>query len=206
MPRMTKSTKSERSEQRDETELLIKLADMFHEHGLNLPRRIVYLGAEEETDVKMAERFVKNMVLLETISSEQPITVIMNNPGGDVYHGMACYDAIQMCDCWVTGLVVGHAMSMGSMILQACDWRTMAPNSTQMIHYGSMASDAHAKTFLQHAKEAERLDEVEEEIYLRRVREKHPAYTLEDLRKVLNFDHFYTAEESVALGIADEVA
>jgi len=67
---------------------------------------------ESGTDAKMAESLIKNLVILENINKE-PITIIMNNIGGDVYHGIAIYDAIKACESRVTIKVFGSAQSMG---------------------------------------------------------------------------------------------
>jgi hypothetical protein len=49
---------------------------------------------ESGTDAAMAERAIKNLHILDNASSE-PITIITNNLGGSVFHGMAIYDAIK---------------------------------------------------------------------------------------------------------------
>jgi len=186
--------------------------DRFHDYGLWVPTRTIWVGSESYSDEGesgvdgfMAERFIKNMVLLENMSSE-PITIIMNNIGGDPYHGFAMYDTISLAKSHVTIEVRGHAMSMGSVILQAADKRVMTATSRQMIHYGSGGTgDLHAKTAQKVAKESLKIDKWMESTYLSRIREKHPEYKLEELQKMLDHDTFLTAEESVRLGLADEV-
>jgi ATP-dependent protease ClpP protease subunit len=42
-------------------------------------------------------------------------------------------------------------------------------------------------------------------IYLERMREKHPDYLEEDLDKLLNFDTILNPYEAVELGLADRV-
>lgn len=186
--------------------------DKFHEYGLHIPTRTIYSGSENYdndgteggVDGLMTERFVKNMFLLEAMSSE-PITVILNNIGGDEYHGFAMYDAILTAKSLVTVKVMGHAMSMGSIILQAADKRIMAPTSRQMMHYGTWTCDGHSKTTQKWAQEGLKIDKWMEKVYLERIREKHPEFTLETLQKMLDHDTFLTAHESVKLGLADKV-
>lgn len=185
--------------------------DRFHDYKLHIPTRTIYMGSESYdsdgeggVDGLMAERFVKNIILLDSISSE-PITVIMNNIGGDEYHGQAMYDAIKCSRSQVIIKVFGHAMSMGSIILQAADVRIMAPNSKQMIHYGTWAFDGHAKTAQRWAKEGTKIDSWMEKMYLARIQEKNPNFTMEQLKASLDHDTFYTAQESVAMGLADQV-
>jgi ATP-dependent protease ClpP protease subunit len=187
--------------------------ELFHEYGIYIPTRTIYVGSEtysedgEEggVDGMMAERFLKNMHTLDSLSS-RPITVIANNTGGDEYHGFAMYDAILAAKSQVTIKVSGHAFSMGSIILQAADTRIMAQNAVQMLHYGTWgAAEQHAKTVQKWAKEGERIDKWMEKMYLKRMQEKHPKFKLEDLQKMLDHDTYLTAEESVELGLADKI-
>jgi len=114
-------------------------------------------------------------------------------------------DAIKLCPCEVNGVVRGHAMSMGSWILQACHRRIMGPSAVQMIHYGTWGYVGHAKTAQKWAREGKRLDRMMEDMYLARIHEKQPEYTREALRALLDHDTFLTATESIALGLADDV-
>lgn len=186
--------------------------DKFHDYSLYIPKRTIFIGSEDcdqehgesGTDGAMAERAIKNIAILEGISSD-PIKIIMNNIGGDEYHGFAIYDAIKACESFVTIQIFGHAMSMGSIILQAADERIMAPTSRQMIHYGTWGIHDHAKTSQKWAKEGEKIDHWMEQMYLERIREKHPKYPLSKLKALLDHDTFLTAQESVDLGLADKV-
>lgn len=186
--------------------------DKLHDYSLYIPTRTLYMGSEEfsmedgesGTDGKMAERMIKNLHILEGMNKE-PITIIMNNAGGDEYHGFAIYDAIRACKSRVEIRVFGHAMSMGSIILQAADERIMAPTSRQMIHYGTWGTDGHTKTSRKWSDEGVKIDEWMEKMYLNKIREKNPEFTLSHLKKLLDHDTFLTAQESVDLGLADKI-
>jgi ATP-dependent Clp protease protease subunit len=185
--------------------------DRFHDYSLHLPTRTIYMGSETAdengesgVDSKMAERQIKNLHILD-LASADPITIILNNPGGDINHGLAVYDAIRACRNHVKIVVYGHAMSMGSIILQAGDERIMSPNSSQMIHYGSLEVDQHAKTVYKIVDECKRIDKWMEKIYLEKIREKNPLFKLGRLQKLLDHDTFLTAAQSVELGLADKI-
>jgi ATP-dependent Clp endopeptidase proteolytic subunit ClpP len=195
----------------DETRTIIDLASAVHDLGVSLPTRTIFISSESVVedqesgvDSRMADRFVKNLHILESLSPD-PITVVANNPGGDVYHGLAIYDAIRSATCKLTVAIRGHAMSMGSVILQAAPRRLMSRHSTQMIHYGTAGASGHAKTVLKWAEESKRLDRLIEDIYLSRIRGRHPRFTREKLVELLDHDTFLTAEQSIELGLADEV-
>lgn len=186
--------------------------DKFHDYSIYIPKRILFMGSEEislehgesGTDAAMAERMIKNLTILEALSKE-PITIIMNNIGGDEMHGMAIYDAIKACKSHVTVKVLGNAASMGSIILQAADQRIISPNSVQMIHYGTWTFSGHAKTGQRWAKEFEKFDLWMEQMYLTRIHEKQPGYPIQKLRKMLDHDTFISAEQCIFLGLADKV-
>lgn len=186
--------------------------DKWHDSGVYIPTRHIYMGSEHSDselgeggcDYLMAERVIKNLHILESINKE-PITILMNNIGGDEYHGFAMYDAIKLCESHITIKVLGHAMSMGSIILQAADERLMAPTSRQMIHYGTWGIHDHAKTAQKWAKEGEKIDKWMENMYLAKIQEKHPSFSLDDIKGMLDHDTFFTAQESVKLGLCDKV-
>lgn len=196
---------------RDEVKTIVELATLFHNHDLHIPTRTVFMGghvyddgSEGGVDAIMSESVVKNLHILEALSHDD-ITILTDNIGGDEYHGAAIVDAILRSPCKVAMIVRGHAMSMGSIILQAAGRRIMGPNATQMIHYGTWGDYTHAKTAQQHAKEGLRWDEWMERWYLNRIREKLPDFPLERLKQMLDHDTYLNAEDSIALGLADEI-
>lgn len=188
--------------------------DKFHDYSIYIPTRTIWMGSEygeqwedgEESgvDAIMAERFLKNILILESLSKD-PITVIMNNIGGEIEHGMAIYDAIKCCKANVTIKVFGQAYSMGSVILQSAYRRIMAPNAKQMFHYGSLSLAGDAKTVQKTSKDAEKGDKWMKRMYLDRIRERNPKYKIENLEALLSHDTYFTAKESVAMGLADTV-
>lgn len=228
--------------------------DRWFENNLDVDNRVLYMGSvkstsddtEAGTDHFMAEYFIKGMHVLES-KNKNPITIIMNNPGGDYFHGLAIYDAIKYSSCHCTIKVYGHAMSMGSIIFQAADTRIMMPNSRFMIHYGYAGRNDHVKIVEKWTDEGKRLSYEMENLYLDVMLEKEEkmgngylAKTLSSimtkqnslsypipttnrtynfskilskkkeeirlvLKEMLSFDTILNAEETVALGFADEI-
>jgi len=189
--------------------------DRFFDYDVHPETRTIYLGSinydpehgESGTDGAMAERLIKGLHILDSSApdGDKPITIIMNNPGGDVYHGLAIYDAIKACKNHITVKVFGHAMSMGSIILQAADRRIMAPNSKMMIHYGSWGINDHAKNFQNWAVESKKFMSFMEQIYLEKIQEKHSGFKLAKIKEMCDFDTVFTAKEALDLGLIDEI-
>lgn len=189
--------------------------DKFFDYEIYLPTRTLYMGSaindpdsgESGTDGAMAERVIKGLHILDSSApnGDGPITIIMNNIGGDEYHGLAIFDAIKSCKNHVTIKVFGHAMSMGSIILQAADVRIMSPNSRMMIHYGTWGVHDHSKIAYKWAEEGKKFDEWMENLYLDKINDKHPDFKKQTIKKWLDHDTFFTATEAVNLGLADKV-
>ena len=189
--------------------------DKFLEYDVHLPTKTFYMGSccdtwgegESGTDFQMAERSIKVLHLLDNLPANgSGITIIMNNLGGDFYHGMAIYDAIQNCSAHVTVIATGYAMSMGSIILQAADTRLMMPSARMMIHYGwdSMGA-AHHKDFMSYAEESKKLRDWMETLYVTKIQEQHADFNKVMLADFMNFDRYLSAQEAVDLGQADGI-
>ncbi len=189
--------------------------DRFFDYEIHIPTRTIYMGSaqndindgESGTDGAMAERAIKALHILDSSApaGDQPITIIMNNIGGDEYHGMAIFDAIKACKNHVTIRVFGHAMSMGAVILQAADTRIMAPNSRIMLHYGTWGVNDHPKITYKWAEEGKKFDAWMEKIFLEKIQVKNPNFKLKELQNMLNFDSFLNPEEALQLGLIDDI-
>lgn len=216
--------------------------DHFMDNDLYIPTRTIYMGSASEgeegesgVDFMMAERIIKTLHILDTFDvasgkGEKPIKIIMNNIGGDVQHGMAIYDFIKLCRNHVTIRVVGHAMSMGSIILQAADHRVMTKNSRIMIHYGSAGFNTHAKTSYQWTEETKKYDKWMEDLFLEKIgdrtitiekyltmigkkddvpkgnaKNKRINIDRKKLEAMLNFDTIIDAETALELNLIDEI-
>lgn len=184
----------------------------FFEYGIDSASRTLYLGSfesdpelgESGVDSAMADRLIKGVHLLDQ-SPYAPITVKMNNPGGDCYHGLAIYDALTLCQSEITIQVYGMAMSMGLIVLQSADYRLLAPNATLMWHPGSDGYVGHAIDFQRRAEEDKRLGTVMDAILLPKIREKRPTFTQADLTQKFAFDFFMSASDAVTWGLADSI-
>lgn len=189
-----------------------KEIDLFYTTNLSIPSRTIYLGAravdisdqESGTDCKMAEQLVKGLHVLNCLGTGL-ITIYLNDMGGDEYHGLAIYDAIKYSIAPTRIIVLGQAMSMASITLQAGTKRFVAPNATVMIHMGSMSFEGDQRDAAAHQKHCEQLNEAMFEIYLGRIREKHPRYSLNQLKDSLKIDTYLTAQQTVDLGLADGI-
>src|SRR4029450_2911785 len=86
-----------------------------------LRERIVFLGTE--VDASAANLVVAQLLFLEAEDPDTDIRFYINSPGGDVYAGMAMYDAMQFVKPDVQTYCIGMAMSMGALLLAGQPFR-----------------------------------------------------------------------------------
>lgn len=171
------------------------------EHGIDIPARTIYLtsfadgtsGDEAGIDWQMADRVLKGLRLLGT--GDQPITLIINNFGGEDDHARAIIGAIRQCPVQVHGFVYGRAESAAAWILQHCDRRTMDRHSSIMLHMGAGTKDKHG----------EYIDSLFVDDILTRIREKDPKYKRSKLEQELHQDWNLYPQQALILGLIDEV-
>ncbi|MGI5286634.1 head maturation protease, ClpP-related [Nonomuraea polychroma] len=144
----------------------------------------------------LADEFVEE---LKAVTARK-LTVRVNSPGGSVFQGVAIGNALRAHPASVTVRVEGLAASIASVIALAGDRLIMAPNSMFMIHDASGATWGDAAEL---RKMAEILDKISDNIA--------DAYaakaggTRAEWRERMLAETWYTAEEAVEAGLADEL-
>lgn len=175
--------------------------DKLMDHGFDPSSRTIFLM--DDIDEFTVEPAMKALHVLDRSAGD--ITIRLTSNGGDWYSGMALYDAIQACENEVTIIGMGQVMSMGGIILQAADHRILSERATVLVHYGSDWYSGHVKDMIQRAKEAERGNRDMEDLFLARIREKHPGFTREQFKQKFTFDVYMSAQEAVDFGLADSI-
>lgn len=186
--------------------------EIYFENGIFPAKRIVYVGSanndidgqESGVDYLMAEKAIKSITYLNTIS-DKPIIIIMNNMGGDWCHSLAIYDIIKSTRCHVTIIATGYCCSAGSVILQSADLRIISANCTFLIHDGSNELAGHSRNVEMWAKQSELDRQKMYEIYREKMRQKNPNITIKQIEKLCTIDRFYSAQEAIDKGFADEI-
>ncbi|MDD9246568.1 Clp protease ClpP [Enterobacter soli] len=144
-----------------------------------------------------AKKFVSD---LKAISDATSINLHINSPGGDVFDGIAIYNALKGLGIPITAYVDGLAASMASVIAMVGNPVIMPANAMMMIHkpWGASSGDANAMRDY-----ADLLDKVESVLI--------PAYvektgkTPEAVAAMLEDETWLTGAECVAHGFADQV-
>ncbi len=165
-----------------------------------LKERIVFLSGPVHDG--MSSLIVAQLLHLEAENPSKEISMYINSPGGVVTAGLSIYDTMQYIKPKVSTLVVGQAMSMGSLLLAggAEGMRFSLPNSEIMVHQPSGGYQGQATDILIHAEHTKKLKERLNRIYV-----KHTGQSYEAVHEALERDNFMSAEEGKAWGLIDEI-
>jgi ATP-dependent Clp protease protease subunit len=172
----------------------------FDIYSRMLNERVIFLGTE--IDDQVANLIVAQIIHLESEDPDKEISLYINSPGGQVYAGLAIYDAMQFVKPDVSTICYGIAMSMGALLLAGgADGKRMAlPNSRIMIHQPSGGFSGQATDIEIHARETLELRDRLDSIY-----SKHTGKSKEQVREDQERDRFLKADEAVEYGIVDRV-
>lgn len=164
-----------------------------------LSKRFINLCGEitEET----ANEFTDKILYLN-MESEDPITVQINSPGGEINSGLLMYDAIVGSKAPVRTICRGRAYSMAALLFACGDERLMLPNSELMLHQpllgGRVSGNASSirsisDSLLETKKKINNLIAV------------HTGKTLKEIDEATAFDHYFSPEEAVEFQLADRI-
>ena len=157
----------------------------------------------QQVDAKLTAKVLSQLILLEQEGPEEPITVFINSPGGEIFSGFAIFDMLNFIACPVTTIVTGFAASMGSILSLAADKgrRFSMPKAKIMIHqpllmgYQGRASECEIQ-----AKEILKTRDHLVDLYAQQT-----GKNKEEIKKALDRDNWFTAEEALKYGLIDKV-
>lgn len=143
----------------------------------------------------------QNLVAELSTMNVAQINVHLNSPGGDVFDGIAIMNSLRDHPANVTITVDALAASIASVIAQAGNKIIMGRNSTMMIHNASGFAMGEAEDLEKMAALLRATTENIASIYAERA-----GGTAKQWLKIMDEETWYTAEEAVTAGLADEVA
>ena len=164
-----------------------------------LKTRCVMISGEINKD--LSDDFAQRMLVLDS-ESQDPITVYINSPGGDVDSGFAIYDMIRFVRSEVTVVGMGLVASAAALIYLSVpkERRVAFPNSTYLIHQPLSQLKGTAIEIDIYAKKLGEL-----RIKLDKVIADAVGRSVEDVSKDTERDHWLSAEEAEAYGIVGRI-
>jgi ATP-dependent protease ClpP protease subunit len=143
-----------------------------------------------------ASDFIRELDALDV----RKIDLRVNSPGGDVFDGLAIYNALKNHPAKVTASVDGLAASAASFIIQAADDIVMEQGATVMIHDALSVTIGNAAD---HRETADLLDKMSDEIA--GIYAARSGRSAESFRDLMRSESWFNGDEAVAAGLADRV-
>ena len=162
-------------------------------------RQIILSG---EVNKDLAEKVIRQLLILEADSASKPIYVYIDSPGGDVDAGFAIFDMIRFIKPPVYTIGMGLVASAGALILLAApkNYRLGLPNSHYLIHQPLSGIKGVATDIEIHAKEIEKI-----RAKINALIAEETGKDVSDVAKDTDRDYWLSADEAAAYGLILQV-
>ena len=186
----TEETSKEKTNDNANEQLMQKFLDT---------RQIILSG---EVNKELAEKVIRQLLILEADSATKPIYVYIDSPGGDVDAGFAIFDMIRFIKPPVYTIGMGLVASAGALILLAAskNHRIGLPNSHYLIHQPLSGIKGVATDIEIHAKEIEKI-----RVKINALIAEETGKDVADVAKDTDRDYWLSAEEAVSYGLILQV-
>lgn len=171
-------------------------------YSLLLKERIIFLGTEINSIV--ANNIVAQLLYLDHEDPEREIQVYIQSPGGEIYAGLAIFDAMRQIKAPVSTTAIGMTASFGTVLLAAGrkGLRYALPNATIHMHqplsYGG--GGGQASDIAIHAREIVRLKE-----RLNAILSEATGQSTEVIERDTDRDVYLSAEKAKEYGLVDRI-
>ncbi|MEY8428685.1 ATP-dependent Clp protease proteolytic subunit [Lachnospiraceae bacterium 46-15] len=165
----------------------------------HLSKRLVAIRGEVTEDA--AIDFTDKLLELN-MESKEPITILINSPGGEINSGLMMYDAIVGSKAPVRMVCRGKAYSMGAILFACANERLMLPNSELMLHQPFLGGNVSGNTSSIKSI-SDSLLEIKEK--LNKLIASHTGRTVEEIEQATSFDHYFSPYEAIEFRLCDRI-
>jgi ATP-dependent Clp protease protease subunit len=131
-----------------------------------------------------------------------PIKLIINSAGGEIYSGLALIDVINTSLTPIHTICHGSAMSMGLIVFVSGHHRTASPNATFMYHEAMYGLEGKTAYHRQEMKEANRIDKICDDYLLSRTK---LTQKLLDNVKNTQAEWYFDAKTALKYDVVNEI-
>jgi ATP-dependent Clp protease protease subunit len=170
-------------------------------YSMLLKERIIYLGTPINDQV--ANAIIAQLLHLEREDPERDISIYINSPGGEVYAGLAIYDAMNLNRCDIATFAVGVCASMGGILLSSGTpgKRYAMPSATIHMHQGQVGGiQGQASDIDIEAREVLRINDL-----IRHILAKNTGQDPERIRVDFDRNYWMDAQSAKEYGFVDEI-
>lgn len=152
-------------------------------------------------DKESAEKIIKQLLILESISDE-PIKIFINSPGGDVDAGLAIFDMVRFIknDVYMVGM--GLIASAATLVLLAVDkkYRVGLENSSYLIHQPMSRMEKVATDIEIYTNQLEKTRQ-----RLNKIISDQTDQPIERVEKDTDRDYWLDSDQAIEYGLIDRV-
>ena len=165
-----------------------------------IQERQIFLGTGIDADV--ANIINAQLLYLDSVGTDDDITILVNTPGGSVIDGLSIYDTMNYIASDVSTITVGMAASMGSIIASSGTKgkRFILPHSRFLLHQPLGGCKGQASDIEIEYKE---IQYMKEELY--KILAENTGQSFDKIYKDADRDFWLTADESVNYGLVDSI-
>ena len=163
--------------------------------------RIVFLGVQ--VDDASADDVMAQLLVLESMDPESPITMYINSPGGSFTALTAIYDTMQYIKPQIQTVCLGQAASAAAVLLAAGSpgRRLALPNARVLIHQPAMEGvQGQASDIAIIADEIDRMND-----WLITTLAAHSNKSYDEIKADISRDKILTAEQAKEYGLVDQI-
>lgn len=170
-------------------------------YSLLLKERIIFLGTEINSIV--ANSIVAQLLYLEHEDPDREIQMYIQSPGGEIYAGLAIYDAMRQIRAPISTTAIGMTASFGTVLLAAGrkGMRYALPNATVHMHQPlSYGGGGQASDIAIHAREIVRLKERLIDVLV-----EATGQPREKIERDTDRDLYLSADQAKEYGLVDRI-
>jgi len=163
--------------------------------------RVIFLGTPISDDI--ANAVMAQLLCLQSMDPERPISMYINSPGGSFTALTAIYDTMRYVKPPVHTICLGQAASAAAVLLAAGTkgQRLALPNSRILIHQPATEGGYGQSSDLEiQAKEILRIRSLMENMLA-----ENTGQSVEQISRDIERDKYLTVEEALEYGIIDDV-
>ncbi|EPD26870.1 ATP-dependent Clp protease proteolytic subunit 2 [Actinotignum schaalii FB123-CNA-2] len=163
--------------------------------------RIIFLGVQ--VDDASADDVMAQLLVLESMDPNSPVTMYINSPGGSFTALTAIYDTMQYIKPQIQTVCLGQAASAAAVLLAAGSpgRRLALPNARVLIHQPAMEGMQGQATDISIV--ADELDRMTE--WLVNTLAHHSGKSPDQVRADIQRDKILTAQQAKEYGLVDNV-
>jgi len=165
------------------------------------PERWVEVSGEITQE--STHNIVKSLLDLDAKTDPSPIGIRISSPGGSLFAVLAVCDVIKNLKHQVITVGIGQVVSGGVLILSSGTKRYLSKHSMVMLHPPSLAIRDWEPSFSEFQEFSQTLTKIENQMYS--VLAENTGKTATEIKEEFQKEKWFTAEEAIANGLADEL-